>query len=157
MLTMILMNGSGILLVSGAAFFGTMIGGVNGVNGVYEFLMNNLNLFTCLIYVITGSVYSAVVLFCVCRACRSARFVMLRQKTESVLFCLAFYLEFCSGTCCFPAHDADNVIAPSAIEDYTELVETAGVNEYSPVWVIGTLILPPLVEEIIFRGLISVI
>ena len=46
------------------------------------------------------------------------------------------------------------VLMPSAMEDYTELVETSGLTQYSPVWVIATLVLPPLVEETIFRGLI---
>ena len=46
------------------------------------------------------------------------------------------------------------MIAPSAMESYTELVDSSGLTEYSPVWVIATLILPPLVEETIFRGLI---
>ena len=154
-LTMILMNGSGILLVSGAAFFGTMIGGVNGVNGVYEFLMNNLNLFTCLIYVITGSVFLLWYYFAFAEPAGVPRFVNAQTRRLSPsCFVWLFILSFAVEHVVSLLMTLINVIAPSAIEEYTELVETAGVNEYSPVWVIGTLILPPLVEEIIFRGLI---
>ena len=47
-----------------------------------------------------------------------------------------------------------SVVAPDLMEAYTRMMETSGVTEYSVMWCVSTLILPPLTEEIIFRGLI---
>lgn len=154
-LTMVLMNGSAILLVAGAAFFGTMIDGVNGVNGVYEFLMNNLNLFTCLIYVITGSVFLLWYYFAIVEPAGALSFVNAQtRRLNPSCFVWLFILSFAVEHVISLLMTLINVVAPSVMEEYTELVETSGLGEYSPVWFIGTLILPPLVEEIIFRGLI---
>ena len=46
------------------------------------------------------------------------------------------------------------VMLPTAMENYTEMVDSSGLSEYSLLWAVATLILPPLVEETIFRGLI---
>ena len=51
-ITMILINGAGVVLAAGTAVFGMLIGGSAGVNMVYGFLMNHLNLYSCLMYVI---------------------------------------------------------------------------------------------------------
>ena len=154
-LTMVLMNGSGILLSAGSALFGMMIGGVNGVYSLYEFLMNNLNLYSCLIYMISGTVFLLWYYFAVVEPAGVNTFVNVQTKRLSPycfvwLFVLSFGVEHVISL----LMTLINVVAPSAIEEYTELVETSGWSEYSPVWVIATLILPPLVEETIFRGLI---
>ena len=47
-----------------------------------------------------------------------------------------------------------NQLFPQAMETYTEMIDSSGITEYSLMWVVSTLILPPLVEEMIFRGLI---
>ena len=44
---------------------------------------------------------------------------------------------------------------PDAMDNYQNLIENSGLTEYSLMWVFSTLILPPLVEEMIFRGLIQ--
>lgn len=41
------------------------------------------------------------------------------------------------------------------MDNYQNLIENSGLTEYSLMWVFSTLILPPLVEEMIFRGLIQ--
>lgn len=154
-LTMALMNGSGILLSVGTALFGTMIGGVSGINSVYEFLMNNLNLYSCLIYVITGTVFLLWYYFAVIEPRGVNKFVNAQTKKLSPSsFVWLFILSFAAEHVISLLMALINVITPSAMEEYSELVETSGLSEYSPVWAIATIILPPLVEETIFRGLI---
>ena len=54
-ITMLLFNGGGIILAVGAYVGAAMAGGSAGVDGAYDFLLNNLNLYSCLIYLIQGS------------------------------------------------------------------------------------------------------
>ena len=46
-----------------------------------------------------------------------------------------------------------NVLLPSVMEEYNTLVDGSGITTYGLMWVISTLVLPPLVEEAGFRGL----
>lgn len=46
-----------------------------------------------------------------------------------------------------------NVLLPSVMEEYNTLVDSSGITTYGLMWVISTLVLPPLVEEAGFRGL----
>lgn len=46
-----------------------------------------------------------------------------------------------------------NVLLPSVMEEYNTLVDGSGITTYGLMWVISTLVLPPLVEEEGFRGL----
>ena len=46
------------------------------------------------------------------------------------------------------------IVMPSAMDQYTEMIDSSGVTEYSILWAVATVILPPVVEETIFRGLI---
>lgn len=46
-----------------------------------------------------------------------------------------------------------NVLLPSVMEEYNTLVDGSGITTYGLIWVISTLVLPPLVEEAGFRGL----
>ena len=57
-ITMLLFNGGGIILAVGAYVGAAMAGGSAGVDGAYDFLLNNLNLYSCLIYLIPGGVFS---------------------------------------------------------------------------------------------------
>lgn len=45
------------------------------------------------------------------------------------------------------------ILLPTVMEEYTSLVEDSGITTYGFMWVISTLVLPPLVEETGFRGL----
>lgn len=42
---------------------------------------------------------------------------------------------------------------PGALADYTELTEEAGLTSYGIAWLFSTIVLPPLVEEVAFRGI----
>lgn len=46
-----------------------------------------------------------------------------------------------------------NVLLPSVMDEYNTLVDGSGITTYGLMWVISTLVLPPLVEEAGFRGL----
>lgn len=46
-----------------------------------------------------------------------------------------------------------NVLLPSVMEEYNTLVDGSGITTYGLMWVISTLVLPPLVEEAGFRSL----
>lgn len=46
-----------------------------------------------------------------------------------------------------------SVLLPSVMEEYNTLVDGSGITTYGLMWVISTLVLPPLVEEAGFRGL----
>lgn len=48
---------------------------------------------------------------------------------------------------------AVNMVLPQVMEEYSTLVESSGITAYGFMWVISTLILPPVVEEAGFRGL----
>ena len=154
-ITMILINGAGIVLAMGTAVIGIIIGGNAGVDIVYDFLMNHLNLYSCLIYVIPGVVFLLWYYFAFIEPVGVSTFTgeQTRKLSPSCFIWLAV-LAFAIQHAISLLMGLIAVLMPSAMEDYTELVETSGLTQYSPVWVIATLVLPPLVEETIFRGLI---
>lgn len=154
-ITMILINGAGIVLAIGMAVIGIIIGGSAGVDIVYDFLMDHLNLYSCLIYVIPGAVFLLWYYFAVIEPDGVSRFTdkQTRKLSPSCFIWLAV-LAFAIQHAISLLMALITLLMPTAMENYTELVETSGVTQYSPVWVIATLILPPLVEETIFRGLI---
>lgn len=154
-ITMILINGAGIVLAIGAAVIGIVIGGSAGVDIVYDFLMNHLNLYSCLIYVIPGVVFLLWYYFAFIEPVGVSRFTVSQtRKLSPSCFIWLTVLAFAIQHAISLLMGLIALLMPSAMEDYTELVETSGLTQYSPVWVIATLVLPPLVEETIFRGLI---
>lgn len=46
------------------------------------------------------------------------------------------------------------LMAPGLMEAYSNLVDSSGLTDYSVMWALCTVILPPLTEEMIFRGLV---
>ncbi len=154
-ITMVLINGSSILLAVGASVMGLVMGGNDGVDLVYDFMMNHLNLFSCLVYIIPGTVFLLWYYFAYIEPQGLGRYVEAQtSKLSPVCFIWLVPLTFAVQHAASLLMGVIAIIAPSAMENYTELVETSGLSEYSPVWVIATLVLPPLVEETIFRGLI---
>ncbi|HIZ81892.1 MAG TPA: CPBP family intramembrane metalloprotease [Candidatus Mediterraneibacter pullistercoris] len=154
-ITMLLISGSGFLLSFGAALFGVMAGGPDGPDMVYEYLMDNMNLYSCLIYMIPGIVFLLWYYFAFVEPVGTGRFAAAQTKrlTPSCFLWLV-PLTFAVQHAISLLMAMVAMLMPSAMENYTEMVETSGLSEYSPVWVIATLILPSLVEETIFRGLI---
>lgn len=46
-----------------------------------------------------------------------------------------------------------SILSPETMDSYMQLMEDSGITSYSVAWFFSTLVLPPLVEELIFRGL----
>lgn len=154
-LTMVIMNMSAVIISSFAVLVGTRAEGAQGGYDAAQFLMNNLNFYTCLIYVITGSVFVLWYYFAFVekkgismymaeqtRKLKGADFGWIALLTLAVQHAVSLILTLIG------------ILLPSSMENYTEMIETSGVSDYSLLWVIGTVILPPIVEETIFRGLI---
>ena len=154
-LTMVIMNMSAVIISSFAVLVGTRAKGAQGGYDAAQFLMSNLNFYTCLIYVITGSVFVLWYYFAFIekkgvsmymaeqtRKLKGADFGWIALLTLAVQHAVSLILTLIG------------ILLPSSMENYTEMIETSGVSDYSLLWVIGTVILPPIVEETIFRGLI---
>lgn len=154
-ITMLLFNGGGIILAVGAYVGAAMAGGSAGVDGAYDFLLNNLNLYSCLIYLIPGVVFALWYYFAFVERQGAAAF-MKRQTRRLSPSCFGWLVILTYAV----AHAVSLIMAivavmlPTAMENYTEMVDSSGLSEYSLLWAAATLILPPLVEETIFRGLI---
>lgn len=154
-ITMLLFNGGGIILAVGAYVGAAMAGGSAGVDGAYDFLLNNLNLYSCLIYLIPGVVFTLWYYFAFVERQGAAAF-MKRQTRRLSPSCFGWLVILTYAV----AHAVSLIMAivavmlPTAMENYTEMVDSSGLSEYSLLWAVATLILPPLVEETIFRGLI---
>lgn len=154
-LTMILMNGTAIMLSAGCALFALAAEGGSGTGMLLDYLMNNLNLFSCLVYLVTGTVFLLWYYFAIIEPEGVNRYAAAQTRKLSPV-CFAWLVLFAFAV----LHVISLVlvilaaVSPSAMENYTELVESSGMSEYSPVWAAAVLILPPLVEEVIFRGLI---
>ena len=139
-ITMILMNGAAIALVVGTTVIGVFIGGNAGVDIVYDFLMDHLNLYSCLIYVIPGAVFLLWYYFAFIEPVGVSRFTDRQTRKLSptcfiwmtvLVFAIQHVLSLLMGVIA--------LLLPSAMENYTELVETSGVTQYSMIWVIARL------------------
>ena len=154
-LTMLLMNGSGILISTLAVTGGVLLRGVSGVMDSYNFLMDHLNLFSALIYLPVFVLFALWYYFAVTEkegVGKTAARIKENLYPASFLWLLiaAFALQHFITI----IMSVINLASPQLMEEYSELVESSGLTEYSVMWVVSTLILPPLTEEIIFRGLI---
>ena len=153
-ITMILINGAGVVLAAGTGRYSEyIIDGSAGVNMVDGFLMNHLNLYSCLMYVIPGVVFLLWYYFAFIEPVGVNEFGKRQTRRLSPscfiwLVVLAFAIQHAISL----LMALISALMQSAMEEYTELVESSGMTQYSPVWVIATLVLPPLVEETNFPG-----
>ena len=129
-LTIFVFNGTSILLSYVSVFFGVLLRGESGVSDTYYYLLGHQNLYSFLIYFTAFVLFALWYYFAVIQPRGLKPF--LKARTEGL------------SPACLPA----------AVENYSQMVETSGLTEYSFVWFLSTLILPPLTEEIIFRGLL---
>ncbi len=107
--------------------------------------------------------FSSFAELCVSRQMYSAIEASNRKKASAFEF-LCFVIDGCVLIALFTfgmIHVTSIILAivarslPDAMDNYQNLIENSGLTEYSLMWVFSTLILPPLVEEMIFRGLIQ--
>ena len=154
-LMIVLLNGSAVVLSAGVGIVGAVLGGYEGINLVYDFMMNNMNLLTGLAYIIPGTVFFLWYYFVFVE--KHGISVFLRSHTRRLTpasFGWQILLVFSVQHATTLVMLAIAAIAPPAIDNYSQMIESSGVSQYSLMRAISTLILPPLVEEIVFRGLI---
>lgn len=153
--TMLGFNGISMVLSFAAAIGGTILGGANGSRMTYQFLMNHLNLVSVLVYTVMLVFAFCWYYFAFIEREGAIRFFKRRVTRVDAagygwLFVLGFGLLQMSSI----VMTVIALAAPKWMENYQNLIDNSGVTEYSVTWLIGTLILPPLVEEMIFRGMI---
>lgn len=152
---MAVMNGSAMLLTLMASVAGTVIDGDNGAVRTYRFLLDNLNLYSMLVYLIAAVPVILWYYFAFVEKQGMKTFwsdQTARIRPISILW--AALLTFAISHVVSILMAVIGLLLPSAMDNYTELMETSGFTQYSLVWVLSTLILPPVVEETVFRGLI---
>lgn len=154
-LTLALIYGGSFVLGLGAAIGGALLGGDAGIEMLYEFMMNNSNLFSCLIYLVPGTVFVLWYYFAFIekRGIKATIASHTRRITPACfgwLILLGVAVQHVTSLIMV----AINALMPSVMNEYTEMIDSSGISEYSLLWVVATLILPPIVEEVIFRGLI---
>ena len=153
--TMALLYGGAIILSLGAAVGGAVIGGGRAIELIDRFMTENMNLFSCLIYVVPGAVFITWYYFAFVekRGIRETLYSHTRRLTPAC-FGWIVLLGFAVQHVISLLMAAIYAIMPSAMDQYTEMIDSSGISQYSILWAVSTLILPPIVEEIIFRGLI---
>ena len=153
--TMALLYGGAIILSLGAAVGGAVIGGGRAIELIDRFMTENMNLFSCLIYVVPGAVFITWYYFAFVekRGIRETLYSHTRRLCP-VCFGWIVLLGFAVQHVISLLMAAIYAIMPSAMDQYTEMIDSSGISQYSILWAVSTLILPPIVEEIIFRGLI---
>ena len=153
--TMALLYGGAIILSLGAAVGGAVIGGARAIELIDRFMTENMNLFSCLIYVVPGAVFITWYYFAFVekRGIRETLYSHTRRLSPAC-FGWIVLLGFAVQHVISLLMAAIYAIMPSAMDQYTEMIDSSGISQYSILWAVSTLILPPIVEEIIFRGLI---
>lgn len=152
---LLVMYGSSFLISAASAVGGAFLLGPDGTDMIYNLLMDNLNLYSFLVYMV--ALVMALLWYYFAFVAPVGIKVYTEERTKRItpvcfgwIALLAFALEH--ATSLIVAVVA--AVAPQAFENYESMVESSGLSEYSVMWYFATLILPPLVEEIVFRGLI---
>lgn len=152
---MALMYGGSMLISFEVVIGGLLLAGERGIQMGYDFLMNHPNFFSILIYMIPIAVilpwyYFA---FIAKRGIRQTIYTHTKRLSP-ICFVWVMVLTFAAQHATSLVMVLIDLLAPSVMNNYMELVEASGMADYSILWVIATLIQPPLLEETVFRGLI---
>ena len=153
---MICFNKFGYIISYLAAIGGPLVMGNNGTMVVYEFLMSHLNLVSAILYLMVLPIPALWYYLAFQLREGGIRAIPGKCRRVGLDGCVLIAL-FTFGM----IHVTSIILAivarslPDAMDNYQNLIENSGLTEYSLMWVFSTLILPPLVEEMIFRGLIQ--
>lgn len=153
---MICFNKFGYIISYLAAIGGSLVMGNNGTMAVYEFLMSHLNLVSAILYLMVLPI--PALWYYLAFGSREGGIRAIPSKCRRVgldgcVLIVLFTFGMIHVTSIILAIVAQ--VLPDAMDNYQNLIENSGLTEYSLMWVLSTLILPPLVEEMIFRGLIQ--
>ena len=154
-ITMALLYGGAIIISLGAAVGGAVIGGSRAIEMIERFMIENMNPLSCLIYIVPGAVFLTWYYFSFVekRGIGQTLYSHTRRLTPAC-FGWVVLLGFAVQHVISLLMAAIYIVMPSAMDQYTEMIDSSGVTEYSILWAVATVILPPVVEETIFRGLI---
>ena len=152
---MVMMNGSSILITVATAAAGAVLDGYSGRGRAYYFLFENINLYTALVYMITTVPLLLWYYFAFVEKRGGKAFWKSQTKQLTpVSFLWMIPTAFFAHHAVSFLMTAVSLVLPSAMRNYTEMVETSGFSDYSLLWAAATLILAPLMEETVFRGMI---
>lgn len=153
---MICFNKFGYIISYLAAIGGPLVMRNNGTMVVYEFLMSHLNLVSAILYLMVLPIPALWYYLAFQLREGGIRAIPGKCRRVGLDGCVLIAL-FTFGM----IHVTSIILAivarslPDAMDNYQNLIENSDLTEYSLMWVFSTLILPPLVEEMIFRGLIQ--
>ena len=154
-LMLILLYGGSIVLAAVVSLFGLFLRGGEGLSAGYWFLLDHMNLVSCVIYTVPAVVFILWYWLEVVRREGAASFARAQTKkitpagilwTLVLAYAVQHAVSIIIGFLAF--------MLPETVAAYEEMVESAGLTDYSLTWVFAVVILPPLVEETVFRGLI---
>lgn len=153
---MICFNRFGYLISYLAAIGSSFLMGSGGAMAAYQFLTSHLNLVSALLYLMVLPV--VILWYYFAFWSREGGLCAIPGKCRKIGFGGCGWIAvFTFGVMHVTSILLTLVgqLLPKAMENYQDLVDSSGLTEYSLMWVLSTLILPPLVEETIFRGLIQ--
>ena len=154
-LMLILLYGGSIVLAAVISLFGLFLRGGEGLSAGYWFLLDHMNLVSCVIYTVPAVAFILWYWLEVVRRDGAASFARAQTKkitpagilwTLVLAYAVQHAVSIIIGFLAF--------MLPETVAAYEEMVESAGLTDYSLTWVFAVVILPPLVEETVFRGLI---
>ena len=143
---LVLMYGGSLLVSLGAFIGGVILAGERGMELIYNLLIDNPNFFSILVYAIPMALILPwyYLAFVEKRGVAQTLRAHTRRLTP-VCFLWVVLLTLAAQHATSLIMAAIDFLAPSVMN---------GMSNYSVLWVISTLILPPLLEEVVFRGLI---
>ena len=154
-LMLILLYGGSIVLAAVVSLFGLFLRGGEGLSAGYWFLLDHMNLVSCVIYTVPAVAFILWYWLEVVKREGAASFARAQTKkitpagilwTLVLAYAVQHAVSIIIGFLAF--------MLPEIVAAYEEMVESAGLTDYSLTWVFAVVILPPLVEETVFRGLI---
>ena len=154
-LMLILLYGGSIVLAAVVSLFGLFLRGGEGLSAGYWFLLDHMNLVSCVIYTVPAVAFILWYWLEVVRREGAASFARAQTKKitpAGILWTLVFAYAVQHAVSLIIGFLA--FMLPETVAAYEEMVESAGLTDYSLTWVFAVVILPPLVEETVFRGLI---
>lgn len=152
---MALMYGGSMLISFEVVIGGILLAGERGIDMAYNFLMDYPNFFSIAVYLIPTAIMLPWYYFVFIEKKGFRQTLRAHTRRLSpICFVWVAVLTFAAQHATSLVMTLVDLLAPSVMNDYMELIETSGMTEYSIAWAVSTLILPPILEETVFRGLI---
>ena len=145
-LMLVLLYGSSVMLAAVVSLLGFFLGGSEGFSAGYWFLLDHMNLVSCVVYMVPAVAFILWYWLEVVRRSGPASFAraQIRKVTPAGLL-WAFILAYAVQHAVSIIIGFLAILLPETVEAYAELVESAGMTDYSLAWVFAVVILPPLV------------